>query len=50
MPTTEKDCFFSLFQLNDRFMGDGGQGDDDYEYPEMQFILTKVIKVPPKTG
>ena len=50
LPSTEKDCFFSLFSANDRFMGDGGQGEDDYEYPEHQFILTKVIKIPPKTG
>ena len=50
MPTTEKNCFCSLFQQNDRFMGDGGQGENDYEYPEMMFILTKVIKIPPKTG
>ena len=31
-------------------MGEGGQGVNDYEYPEMTFILTKVVKIPPKTG
>jgi len=29
MPLTEKDCFFSLFQQNDRFMGEG-LADEDY--------------------
>lgn len=49
MPSVEKDCFFSLFQQNDRFMGDGA-GEEDYEYAEMQLIVTKVIKIPPKEG
>ena len=34
--------------MNDKFMDDGGS--EDYEYAEMQLILTKVIKIPPKTG
>ena len=47
-PATEKDCFFTLHQMNDRFMGEGDGGTEDYEYAEMQMILTKVVKVPPK--
>lgn len=35
MPETETDCFFNLFQLNDRFMSDGGVGDENYDYAEM---------------
>ena len=31
-------------------MGDGGAGEEDYEYAEMQLICTKVVKIPPKTG
>lgn len=51
MPTTEKDCYFSLFQQNDRFMEDVKLVPSiEYEYPEMTFIVAKVIKVPPKTG
>ena len=35
MPHTEKDCFFSLFQLNDRFMDDVDlKGGDEYQYAE----------------
>jgi hypothetical protein len=34
--------------MNDRFMEEGGS--EDYEYAQMQLIVTKVIKVPPKTG
>ena len=36
--------------MNDRFMNDITEIQDEYEYAEMTFILTKVIKVPPKTG
>lgn len=50
MKTTERDCFFSIFQMNDRFMEELKGGDEEYEYAEMQLIVTKVIKVPPKTG
>lgn len=50
MPTTERDCFFSIFQMNDRFMEELKGGDEMYEYAEMQLIVTKVIKVPPNTG
>ena len=49
MPQTSKDCFFTLYQQNDRFMNDFG-GEEDYQYAEMQLIVTKVIKIPPKTG
>ena len=49
MPSSEKDCYFSLFQLNDRFM-DEMNLDEDYAYAEMQFIVTKMVKIPPKTG
>lgn len=45
-PTTEKDCFFTVHQMNDRFKGDGDAADD--QYAEMQCIVTKVVKVPPK--
>ena len=31
-------------------MDDGGLLTDDYQYAEMQLILTKIVKVPPKTG
>ena len=30
-------------------MGEGA-GSEDYEYAEMHLILTKVVKIPPKTG
>ena len=50
MPTSECDVFLSLYQMNDRFMGDGDGGNDDYEYAELSLIITKVIKVPPKRG
>ena len=50
MPTTECDVFFSLYQMNDRFMGDGDYGLNDYEFAELTLIITKVIKVPPKRG
>ena len=36
--------------MNDRFMDDFATHSEEYEYAEMQLILTKVIKVPPKTG
>ena len=40
--------------MNDRFMDENDQDDEgvdaSYDYPEMQMILTKVIKMPPKTG
>ena len=29
---------------------DEGAGQEDYEYAEMQMIVTKVIKIPPNTG
>jgi len=51
MPHTEKDCFFSLFQLNDRFMDDVDLKEgDEYQYAESCIIVTKVLKIPPKTG
>ena len=50
LKTTERDCFFSVYQMNDRFMDDLHGGDENYEYANMQLIVTKVIKVPPKTG
>ena len=32
-------------------MTDGGfDADDDYEYAEMQLIITKSVSIPPKTG
>ena len=36
--------------MNDRFMDETFGGSDDYKYAEMQLIVTKVVKVPPKTG
>lgn len=49
LPKTAKDCFFSLFQMNDRFMDDFAvTASDDYQYGEMQFILTKILRVPVK--
>ena len=39
--------------MNDRFMDEKDEDNFDnapYEYPEMQMILTKVIKMPPMTG
>ena len=36
--------------MNDRFMDDTMGGKEDYQYAEMQLIVTKVVKVPPKTG
>merc|ERR1712146_159780 len=50
MKTTERDCFFSIFQMNDRFMEELKGGDEEYEYANMQLIVTKCIKMPPKTG
>lgn len=36
MPKTDKDCFFSLYQMNDRFMDDYEQAlADTYQYAEM---------------
>jgi len=35
--------------MNDRF-GDNFGGTDNYEYADMQLIVTKVIKIPPNTG
>ena len=31
-------------------MGEGDGGHEDYEYAQMQLIITKIIKVPPKHG
>jgi len=31
-------------------MNDFDVGLDDYEFAEMQLIITKVVKIPPKTG
>jgi hypothetical protein len=45
MKKTERNCFVSLFQMNDRF-GELYSGQDNYEYAEMQLIATKVIKIP----
>ena len=28
----------------------GGELEEEYEYPEMTFIVAKVVKIPPKTG
>jgi len=50
IPNTEKNCFFTLYQMNDRFMGEGDGGHEFYEYAQMQLIICKVIKVPPKNG
>jgi len=50
MPSTETDIFFSVFQMNDRFMGEGHAGIDNFEYAELSLIVSKVIKVPPKRG
>jgi len=50
MPTAQRDVFYSMYQLNDRFMNDYVLGDEDYQFAEMQLIVTKVIKIPPKTG
>ena len=36
--------------MNDRFMIDSGEMDEEYEYAEMTLIVTKVIKIPPETG
>ena len=44
-PKTEKNCFVSLFQMNDRF-NDFYSGNDDFQYAEMQLIVTKVINIP----
>lgn len=49
IPNMDKNCFLSLFQLNDRFMDEEG-GDENYEYAEMQLIVTKIIKNPQKRG
>ena len=52
LPQTSNDCFFSLFQQNDRFMdiGDNDGDVNEYDYPEMEIILCKLIRYPPKTG
>jgi hypothetical protein len=51
IPHTEMNTFVQLFQLNDRFMEVNELNMvDDYEYAEMTLIVTKVIKMPPKTG
>ena len=51
MPHTEFNTLVQLFQMNDRFM-DANEVNivDDYEYAEMQLIVTKAIKLPPHTG
>lgn len=38
-----------MYQINDRFIT-ADRGDEDYEYAEMQLIVCKAIKIPPKTG
>lgn len=51
MPHTEFNTFVQLFQMNDRFMEANEVNIlDDYEYAEMQLIVTKAIKLPPHTG
>ena len=49
IPETYVNCFVSLYQLNDRFINDGNTP-EDYEYADMQLIVTKVLKQPARTG
>ena len=31
-------------------MGEGDGGQEEFEYAQMQLIITRIIKVPPKAG